>query len=159
MNANLADQIKKSFEYERNRTGPPESFPRLPDIPARRYTDAKLFELEKEHIFKRTWLCVGHQGEMPDAGSYRLCDETGSAILIGRGKDQRFRAFYNACRHRGGPVVREPCGKAAMLRCQYHSWTYDLQGKLVSVPDERDFVDLDKSERALIPVRSRSPRA
>jgi phenylpropionate dioxygenase-like ring-hydroxylating dioxygenase large terminal subunit len=153
MNASLADQIKKSFEYERNRSGPPESFPRLSDVPARRYTDPKFFELEEEYIWKRSWLCVGHAGEMPEAGSYRLCEETGSPILIVHGKDGRFRAFYNTCRHRGGPVVREPCGKAAMLRCQYHSWTYDLKGDLVSVPDERDFVDLDKRERALVPVR------
>ena len=153
MDASLADQIKKSFEYERNRKGPPEDFPRLPDIPARRYTHPEFFDLEREHVWKRSWLCVGHQGEMPEVGSYRLCEETGSPILIVHGKDQQFRAFYNTCRHRGGPVVREPCGKAAMLRCQYHSWTYDLSGNLVSVPDERDFVDLDKTERSLIPLR------
>jgi phenylpropionate dioxygenase-like ring-hydroxylating dioxygenase large terminal subunit len=90
---------------------------------------------------------------MPEPGSYRLCDETGSPILIVRGNDHEFRAFYNTCRHRGGPVVREPCGRAAMLRCSYHGWTYDLEGNLVGVPDERDFVNLDKAERALIPVR------
>lgn len=153
MEASLAKQIKQNIEYERNRTAPPVNFPKLPDIPAGRYTDPAFFELEKAHVWGRSWLCVGHEGEMPEAGSFRLCDETGSPILIVRGKDDRFRAFYNTCRHRGGPVVREPCGKAAMLRCSYHSWTYDFEGRLVSVPDERDFVDLDKRERSLIGVR------
>jgi phenylpropionate dioxygenase-like ring-hydroxylating dioxygenase large terminal subunit len=153
MDAILADRIKKDFEYERNRTAPPEGFPQLPDIPAGRYTDPAFYELEQERVWRRTWLCVGHQGELPDAGSYRLAEETGSPILIVRGKDRKVRAFYNTCRHRGGPVVRETCGKAQRLRCSYHSWAYDLEGKLVSVPDERDFVDLDKSGRALIPVR------
>ena len=153
MDAALSDQIKKSIEYERNRTRPPDGFPKLPDIPARRYTDPAFFELEKKHIWRRSWLCVGHRGEMPNPGCYRLCDEIGSPILIVRGVDQKFRAFYNTCRHRGGPVVREACGKAAMLRCSYHSWTYDFEGKLIDVPDERDFVDLDKAERSLIAVR------
>jgi phenylpropionate dioxygenase-like ring-hydroxylating dioxygenase large terminal subunit len=46
--------------------------------------------------------------------------------------------------------VREPHGSARRLRCQYHSWTYDVDdGELVSVPDERDFVDLDWSTRCL----------
>jgi phenylpropionate dioxygenase-like ring-hydroxylating dioxygenase large terminal subunit len=153
MDTALADQIKKSIEYERNRTAPPKDFPKFPDIPAGRYTDPTFFELEREHIWRRSWLCVGHQGEMPDLGSYRLCDETGSPILIVRGRDRVFRAFYNTCRHRGGPVVREACGKAAMLRCSYHGWTYDFEGNLVGVPDERDFVDLVKEERALIPLR------
>jgi len=87
MDAALSDQIKKSIEYERNRTHPPDGFPKLPDIPARRYTDPAFFELEKKHIWRRSWLCVGHQGEMPDPGCYRLCDEIGSPILIVRGVD------------------------------------------------------------------------
>jgi phenylpropionate dioxygenase-like ring-hydroxylating dioxygenase large terminal subunit len=63
------------------------------------------------------------------------------------------RAFYNTCQHRGGPVAREPSGRVRNLRCHYHSWTYDLQGELIGVPDERDFVGLDKSCRSLVPLR------
>ena len=60
------------------------------------------------------------------------------------------RSFYNTCQHRGAPVVREARGSARRLRCQYHSWTYDIDGgTLVAVPDERDFVDLDWTERCL----------
>jgi phenylpropionate dioxygenase-like ring-hydroxylating dioxygenase large terminal subunit len=40
-----------------------------------------------------------------------------------------------------------------MLTCQFHSWSYNLRGELMRVPDERDFVDLDKEERGLPPVR------
>jgi phenylpropionate dioxygenase-like ring-hydroxylating dioxygenase large terminal subunit len=40
-----------------------------------------------------------------------------------------------------------------MLVCQYHSWSYDLQGQLVRVPEERDFVGLCPEQRALPPVR------
>ena len=71
-----------------------------------------------------------------------------------RGKDDQLRAFYNTCQHRGAPVVREARGSARTLRCQYHSWTYDItEGQLVSVPDERDFVGLDKSLRCLQRLR------
>ena len=36
------------------------------------------------------------------------------------------------------------------LRCQYHSWSYDItDGSLVAVPDEHDFVDLDRTQRCL----------
>jgi phenylpropionate dioxygenase-like ring-hydroxylating dioxygenase large terminal subunit len=71
-------------------------------------------------------------------------------IVLIRGKDLQVRAFYNTCQHRGAPVVREASGTSKLLRCQYHSWSYDIDsGQLVSVPDERDFVDLDKTERCL----------
>nr|WP_062121417.1 Rieske 2Fe-2S domain-containing protein [Sphingobium sp. MI1205] len=48
---------------------------------------------------------------------------------------------------------RPSAGKASLRRCQYHSWTYGLDGRLIGVPDERDFQDLDKSERGLIEIR------
>ncbi|MEM9042763.1 MAG: SRPBCC family protein, partial [Actinomycetota bacterium] len=41
-------------------------------------------------------------------------------------------------------------GSSRRLRCQYHSWTYEVdEGALVAVPDERDFVGLDRAERCL----------
>ena len=51
--------------------------------------------------------------------------------------------------HRGAPVVRDKKGSTNLLRCQYHSWTYDLGGDLVKVPDMRDFTDFDISCKKL----------
>ncbi len=59
-------------------------------------------------------------------------------------------AFTTPANTRGAPVVRDDRGSARRLRCQYHSWTYEIdRGSLISVPDERDFVDLDWHERCL----------
>jgi phenylpropionate dioxygenase-like ring-hydroxylating dioxygenase large terminal subunit len=67
-----------------------------------------------------------------------------------RGSDGEVRCYYNTCQHRGAPVVRDERGSARRLRCQYHSWTYEIDdGALVAVPDERDFVDLDWQQRCL----------
>lgn len=74
-------------------------------------------------------------------------------LLLVRGADGVLRAFYNTCQHRGAPVVREACGTARRLTCQYHAWTYDLDGRLVGVPDRRDFTRLDEAERGLVPLR------
>jgi phenylpropionate dioxygenase-like ring-hydroxylating dioxygenase large terminal subunit len=49
--------------------------------------------------------------------------------------------------------VQEATGKRARLTCKYHGWTYDDEGKLVSIRDPRDFVDLDFSCRSLRKVR------
>jgi phenylpropionate dioxygenase-like ring-hydroxylating dioxygenase large terminal subunit len=70
-----------------------------------------------------------------------------------RGDDREVRAFYNACRHRGAPVVGDGAGCTRLLVCQYHSWSYDLEGRLVRVPEERDFVGLSFADRSLPPVR------
>jgi phenylpropionate dioxygenase-like ring-hydroxylating dioxygenase large terminal subunit len=140
-------------EYERNRTGPPDDFPKLPGIPLGRYTDPQFYELEREHLWRSSWLYAAHVSEIATPGSYKLCDINGAPILVVHGDDGVVRAFYNSCRHRGAPVVRGGCGQARMLVCQYHSWGYDLCGSLVRVPDERDFVGLQRDELGLTSVR------
>ena len=88
-----------------------------------------------------------------EGGEYRLFTKAGPPILLIRGKDGELRAFYNTCRHRGAPVVRDDAGQTNLLRCQYHSWSYGLDGRLIGVPDERDFACLNKADRGLIEIR------
>jgi phenylpropionate dioxygenase-like ring-hydroxylating dioxygenase large terminal subunit len=148
-----AAKIRAQMDYEWQREGPPDGFPGLPPIPTGRYTDAAFYELEKRYLWKKSWLHVGREEDFPESGSFRVVERTGSPLLIVRGNDDVLRGFFNTCQHRGAPVVRDACGTAKRLRCQYHSWTYDLDGTLLQVPDRRDFSELDESKRALKPVR------
>lgn len=149
-------QFRERSAEESARTAPPAGFPAFPDLPLGRYTDPQFYALEREHLFKRSWLYAAHDSELVGPGAYKLCDIAGAPVLLVRGDDGQVRGFFNACRHRGAPVVPGGCGVAKMLTCQYHSWTYDLRGQLQRVPDERDFVGMDKSARALPVVRCES---
>jgi len=153
MDQQFLERFRERSAYEAGRVEPPDGFPKLPDLPLGRYTDPAFQELEHEHLFKRVWLYAGHESELPTPGSYKLCDIVGAPILLARDEDGEVRAFYNACRHRGAPVVRGTTGEARMLVCQFHSWSYNLRGELVRVPDERDFIGLQKEERCLPAVR------
>src|SRR3954451_13251419 len=142
------------MEWEFDRNGPPEGFPRFPDIPVGRYLSDEFHELEREHLWRRTWVFAGRDEDVPAPGDYLTFDRLGDPIVIVRGRDGALRAYFNTCQHRGAPVVRDDKGHARTLRCQYHSWSYDIDdGRLVHVPDERDFVDLDKTVRCLQKVR------
>ncbi len=154
--AGWAARIREQMKFEFDRAEPPEGFAGLPPIPTERYTDPAFFALEQAHLWKKSWLLVGREEDFEGAGSFRTTDRTGSPLLVVRGNDGRLRGFFNTCQHRGAPVVREPCGTAKRLRCQYHSWTYDLDGSLLQVPDRRDFSNLDLSTRGLKPVRCES---
>ncbi len=153
MEAAHIEYLREGMAYERDRSGPPEDFPQLPDIPGGRYVDEDFLALERDHLWKRSWLYAGHADELPEPGSFLMFKKTGSPIFLIRGKDGEIRAFYNTCRHRGGPLVKEDCGQVRGLVCGYHGWTYDLAGNLINLRDKRDFVDLDLKQRALIPVR------
>jgi len=148
------DDVYQRLEAERSRKGPPESFPALPPIPGGRYTDPEFLALEREYLWKKSWLYACHLDELPETGSYILWQKTGSPILIVRGKDDEVRAFYNTCRHRGGPLVKDERGATqGGFTCGYHGWAYDLEGNLRGMRDRRDFVDLDFSCLGLITVR------
>jgi phenylpropionate dioxygenase-like ring-hydroxylating dioxygenase large terminal subunit len=150
----IIERWKENVAFERARKAAPAGFPTLPDIPGGRYWDPEFFTLEREALFKRCWLYAGHTDQLPTTGSFFVWRRTGTPILIMRGEDDRIRAFYNTCRHRGAPLVREQCGQAhRSLSCGYHGWTYDTRGNLKAVPDPRDWVGLDMSCRSLVSVR------
>jgi phenylpropionate dioxygenase-like ring-hydroxylating dioxygenase large terminal subunit len=113
-------------------------------IPAGPYYRADYFELEREAIFKRTWLQVGHVCEIAAPGSFivRPVEIANSSILIVRGKDGQIRAFHNVCTHRGTQLVTEESGTRSSFSCRYHMWTFGDDGKLRAAPDfERFYID------------------
>lgn len=154
MDAARIARFEKAVAEERGRKAPPDAFPALSDLPAGRYTDATYLALEREALWRGTWRYAAHIDEFPTQGSYVNLRQTDAPIVLVRGRDDEIRAFYNTCRHRGAPVVRDAAGTTAgNLVCGYHGWTYDLEGHLVGVRDEGDFKGLDPTCRSLTPVR------
>ncbi|MFG2959177.1 aromatic ring-hydroxylating dioxygenase subunit alpha [Streptomyces sp. NPDC048291] len=120
------------------------------------------YELEREAIFRRTWLNVGRVEQLPKRGSYftKELDAAGTSVVVVRGMDDEVRAFHNVCRHRGNKLVwndfprEETSGVCRQFTCKYHAWRYDLEGKLSFVQQEQEFFDLDKSQYGLKDVRT-----
>jgi phenylpropionate dioxygenase-like ring-hydroxylating dioxygenase large terminal subunit len=150
MDQRLIDRIRADMGYEFGRTAPPEGFPTFHDIHTGRHTSQRFHDVEQEHLWSKTWVIAGRSEDAPNPGDYFTFDDLGVPLLIVRGTDGRLRCFYNTCQHRGAPIVRDHRGSARRLRCQYHSWTYEIDGgTLVSVPDERDFVGLERAQHCL----------
>lgn len=116
-------------------------------LPTWVYHDAEFYELEKEAIFTRRWLLVGHASQLNRAGDYISLEVIGERIFVIRGKDGQLRAFDNVCRHRAAPLVTGEAGHCSgLIVCPYHGWRYGFDGGLQGVPAERSFADLDKSQ-------------
>ncbi len=147
------DRLAAGMRYEAERQDPVPGFPRLPEIPGARYVDADFLALEQRHLWQKAWLYAGHRDEFPKRGSYKMFDRTGSPVFLVRGHDDVIRAFYNTCRHRGGPLVKAEQGSVRSLVCGYHGWAYDLKGDLINIRDKRDFADFDPSCYRLGSVR------
>jgi phenylpropionate dioxygenase-like ring-hydroxylating dioxygenase large terminal subunit len=98
------------------------------------YTDPAVFALEQERIFRRVWLYVGHESEVPKAGDYVLTRLGPDEVILVRREDGGLSLLHNRCAHRGARVVAEPSGNTRQLRCPYHAWSYRLDGSLIGVP-------------------------
>jgi len=125
------------------------------------YISADWYKREQDTIFRKVWLCVGREEEIPNVGDYkvkRLAAAKTSVIVI-RGKDTKIRAFHNACAHRGNTVVNETGeetyghNKAALVTCRFHGWVYGADGSLLQVPKQERFYEcFRKEENGLAPV-------
>src|SRR5438270_49560 len=70
-------------------------------LPAPSYLSDEIFARERERIFFTEWFCAGREEQLPDAGDYLVADVAGESVIIVRGRNGRFHAHYNVCRHRG----------------------------------------------------------
>lgn len=61
----------------------------------------------------------------------------GENWLLVRGGDGVVRMLQNRCPHRQMPFAEEPCTMVRELRCPWHFWTFELDGRL------RDAVTID----------------
>jgi phenylpropionate dioxygenase-like ring-hydroxylating dioxygenase large terminal subunit len=117
------------------------------------YTDPAIFEEEMDRIFHRSWVFVGHEGELPESGDYRTCRLGRQPVLFVRGDDGVARVLMNRCTHRGALVCPYERGHGRVFTCAYHGWTFRNTGELVGVPHPEQYgKDFDTADLGLRPV-------
>ena len=122
-------------------------------LPVSAYTSQEWFDREQREIFSKTWRYAGFIEDVAEPGNYISVQAGLNNIFIVMGRDRRLRAFHNICRHRGTQLIRAVGKTQRALTCPYHDWTYDLEGNLISVPDEeREFKGIDKTCLGLKPA-------
>ncbi|MBL8381468.1 MAG: aromatic ring-hydroxylating dioxygenase subunit alpha [Burkholderiales bacterium] len=132
----------------------------IADLPARIDVAAQIapehYALERERIWRRAWLAIGHTQDLPAKGSYFVYDipTFSMSLLVVRGQDDRVRVFHNICRHRGNKLERGGAGCKSHFTCNFHGWVFNNDGALRLITDEKEFEDCDKSALGLIPVHS-----
>lgn len=116
-------------------------FDRLPDLPGHEaaapmlprecYTSPEFFEFERNAVFSCSWICIGHQDQIPKTGDYLTPVVAGEQLIVVRLEDGTVHAMSAVCRHRGQLVACEPGTGARNFTCPLHFWTYDLRGQFL----------------------------
>lgn len=124
-------------------------------LPGFTYWDRDWFEREKRRIFRRSWRCIGHVSDIPDAGDYLTHHLVDQPVVVLRTPGGDIRAFHNVCKHRAHLLLKKEQGTlgAALITCPYHAWSYDTDGRLRAAPHCEHVRGFSKSEIRLDPVQ------
>jgi choline monooxygenase len=132
-----------------NLYNPTPDLSRATTLPAGWYTDPRYLESEREKVFWRTWQPVGHARDVAEAGQYFAAEIVGEPIVVTRSaSDGKLRAFSNVCRHRAS-LIASGKGQGNVLKCPYHGWTYQLDGRLLGAPEFDGVNDWDRANVCL----------
>ncbi|MGH8047702.1 MAG: aromatic ring-hydroxylating oxygenase subunit alpha [Chthoniobacterales bacterium] len=139
-------------------------------LPPEAYTSATFYKWELEHVFQPEWLCVAHISQLPEPGDFLTLDLLGEPLLIMHGKDGAVRVLSRVCPHRGMDIMPPGFGRdehsiaeaadspgaghTRLLLCPYHSWTFELDGKLKACPEMHQAAGFVRDAHALRTFRS-----
>ena len=112
--------------------------------PVDTYTSEKRFNLEWETFFKDHPQIIGMTGDLAEPNSFVTIEDFGSSIIAARDPKGKFRAYANACSHRGAQIEHEKKGVKSKFTCPYHAWTFNNEGNLIGYPKRDHFGTIDK---------------
>ena len=105
-------------------------------VDSRIYSDHAIFEEEISKIFRKVWMPVCHESELPDPFCFRTTTVAREPIMVVRGGDNVVRAFLNVCPHRGNMIENRPSGSfeegspsgaPKHMTCMFHAWQFDMK--------------------------------
>lgn len=118
-------------------------------VPAERYFSKEFHDLEVEKVWKRVWQMACHKDDLPEVGDYHVYEIAHLSFLIVRTGEDEFKAYHNACLHRGRMLKIKSGKKAREFRCAFHGWAWNLDGSLKEVPCQWDFPTVSAKTHSL----------
>jgi len=102
-------------------------------VDRRIFWDQAIYERELERVFARSWLFVAHESQVQAPGSFVTTYMGEDSVIVAR-DDDGIAVFLNSCPHRGNRVCFADSGQARQFTCNYHGWTFGLDGALKRMP-------------------------
>jgi phenylpropionate dioxygenase-like ring-hydroxylating dioxygenase large terminal subunit len=104
------------------------------------YTDRQVFADEIDRIFRRGWIFVGHESEIPKTGDWVTRRLGREPVIMLRAAEGGVHVLANRCAHRGTLLCwQDRGGGRKSFQCSYHGWVFGLDGKLRSLPGRSGF--------------------
>ena len=98
---------------------------------------------------------AGRVEQLRGIGSYLTYDIGDDAVIVIRVSEHGYKAFHNACQHRGRRIL-DAEGQVQEIACRFHGWRWHLNGTIKSVTERGDWANcshMTDADIALKPVR------
>ena len=112
------------------------------------YASDAQHRLELRHLFAPAWHPLAATAELAKPGDFLTFDLMDTPILV-RNFGGELRAFLNVCPHRHARLTDKTRGNAETLRCQYHGWEYNQDGRTGKIPEAKAFRPWDRDNSCL----------
>ena len=121
-------------------------------LPSRYYFDEGIYQRELQQVFHRSWCYVGHASQIPNPGDYYVDKVADQCVFIIRCDENRIKAFFNVCQHRGHQLLESNGNTKKSIVCPYHAWAYKIDGTLLNAPNTDRLERFDPTEFSLAEI-------
>jgi len=110
-----------------------------------RYVSRDFHDREVEKVWRKTWQFVCRTDHIPEVGDHYIYEIADDNLIVMRTAENEFKAYYNACLHRGR-LLRTSPGRVSELRCPFHGMSWNLDGTSKNLPCAWDFPQVKQHE-------------
>jgi phenylpropionate dioxygenase-like ring-hydroxylating dioxygenase large terminal subunit len=119
-------------------------------VPVERFLSKEFHDREVEKLWKRVWQFTCREEEIPNVGDVYFYEVALLKFIVVRTAPNRIKAYVNSCLHRGRQLVDHDC-RVSQLRCPFHGFTWDLEGRIASIPCAWEFSRIEDPEYWKLP--------
>jgi choline monooxygenase len=116
------------------------------------YTSERRRQAEVEHLFLPAWHLAGTKSELRRDGDFLTFELFGYPVQLRRAEG-KYYAVENTCAHRHCLLTSQERGHSPTIRCQYHGWEFQPDGRTGRIPDAGCFRPWDRENARLASYR------
>jgi len=113
--------------------------PRVMRVSTDRYLTRELHDREVERIWRRCWQFACREEQIPEVGDYVVYEIAELSFIVVRTGPEAFKAYPNACLHRGRRLCDFDGKRATEFRCMFHGFAWNIDGTMKDMTCGWDF--------------------